>query len=150
MAMDTSPIDRFLDALPRIEPDQLRRMRQAWDLADAGARQETWKRATRALKAAGREQELDDVREAVSRWVGDAAPGVNSLVTMLRQTERDDSAARVGALPAILDAALAIVAVDLLDQDQRYALAKPWRTGISGEWSRSRRRPGAQRPTQPG
>ena len=38
-----------------------------------------------------------------------------------------------------MDAGLATIAADVLDQDQRYLLMKPYRNGVSGDAGRPRR-----------
>ena len=139
--MDSALIDQFLDDLQLIEPAQLQRMRQAWEAGDTLERQEAWRVGQDALRSAGRAGALDRTRSVVSDWANDSAWTLNSLYGGAGR-EQTRVSARLAALPAILDAALAILAGDALDQDQRYALTKPWRAGISGEWSRPRRRAG--------
>ncbi len=149
--MNATPLERFLDDLKRVEPDQLRRMREAWDSSDPATREEAWRLVTRALKRDGRQRQLDQARDAVSRWVGDNAPGITTLLYAPgSDTDKERTEARVASVPAVLDAVLAIVAADILDQDQRYALSKPWRSGFAGEWSRPLRRTRGVRATPAG
>jgi hypothetical protein len=132
--MDTTALDRFILDLKTLEPEQLRVMRQAWDDADAGPRREAWKVATAALERAGRRGELDALRGKLTTWANDT--GVFASVQYGGTREKDRVEARVAALPPVMDAGLAAVAGNLLDQDQRYALTKPWRSAVSGQWSR--------------
>jgi hypothetical protein len=110
--------------------------------------------ATAALSGAGRSAELDKLRGTLTTWANDttAFAGVQYGGTR----EKDRVEARVAALPPVLDAGLAALAGNLLDQDQRYALTKPWRSAVSGQWSRPmsrstpRRSSGAAPPGTPG
>jgi hypothetical protein len=136
----TPVTQRFLAQLVTVDPEQARAMRMAWDLEDPGPRRAAWAAATVAMRAAGREWELDDLREAVNTWAGDRAFNFVDLYGG-GSPERTRQEARFAALPPVMDAGLALVAADLLDQDQRYALAKPFRAGMTG--ASRRRRAGA-------
>lgn len=140
-------IERFLARLASIEPEQARRMRIAWDMEDPAPRKAAWAAATAALRADGRGGELDALRDGVNTWAGDKAFNIVDAYGG-GSLERTRQEARFAALPAVMDAGLASIAADVLDQDQRYALTKPYRSGLSGDAGRPRRaaRP-AQRPT---
>jgi hypothetical protein len=134
----TERIEAYLTQLESIEPEQARAMRLAWDTDDPGPRQAAWAAATAALKAAGRGAELDELREALTTWAGDRAFNFADLYGG-GSSERTRQEARIAALPAVMDAGLLAIAGDLLDQDQRYALAKPFRAGVTGTIGRPRR-----------
>lgn len=139
------PIDAFLGRIVAVNPDQARAMRVAWDLEPAAARKIAWARATVALREAGRSADLDRLREAVNAWAGDKAFDFVDLYGG-GSSERTRQEARFAALPAVMDAGLLAIAGDLLDQDARYLLGKPFRVGMTGEARRvPGRRPGRRR-----
>ena len=145
----TETIDRFMEQLTSIEAEQARQMRLIWDMEDPAPRKQAWLTATAGLKAARRSNELDELREAVNEWAGDRAFNFQDLYGG-GSPEKTRQEARVAALPAIMDAGLLAIAGEFLDQDQRYVLAKPYRTGLTGAIGRSRqalrsaRRPAAR------
>lgn len=134
----TETIERFLAQLAGIEPEQARRMRIAWDMEDPAPRKAAWSAATDALRADGRSAELDALREGVNTWAGDKAFNFVDAYGG-GSPERTRQEARYAALPAVMDAGLATIAGDALDQDQRYALTKPYRSGLTGDSGRPRR-----------
>ena len=74
------------------------------------------------------------MRGKLTTWANDT--GVFASVQYGGTREKDRVEARVAALPPVMDAGLAALSGSLLDQDQRYALTKPWRSAVSGQWSR--------------
>ena len=108
-------------------------------------REDAWKRAGGELKRLGRADELERVRSSVSRWVSGESSGLREVFAAGSVGDGDDPQARLAAMPPIMDAALAIVAADLLDQDERYALSKPWRSALYGQAERPRSRRPATR-----
>ena len=145
----TETIDRFMEQLTSIEAEQARQMRLIWDMEDPAPRKAVWATATAGLKGARRGGELDELREAVNSWAGDRAFNFQDLYGG-GSPEKTRQEARVAALPAVMDAGLLAIAGEFLDQDQRYVLAKPYRTGLTGSVGRSRqalrstRRPAAR------
>ncbi len=133
----TPTIERFLARIATIEPEQARQMRVAWDAEDPEPRRTAWTVASERLRAAGRHAELDELRAAVNEWAGDKAFNFVDAVGG-GSPEQIRQQARYQALPPVMDAGLASVAGDLLDQDQRYLLLKPMRAGMSGEAGRPR------------
>lgn len=131
-------IERFLAQLVSIEPEQARQMRLVWEMEDAAPRKTAWATASAELKAAGRGREIDELRDAVNAWAGDKAFNFQDLYGG-GSPERTRQEARLAALPAVMDAGLAAIATDFLDQDQRYLLTKPYRTGLAGDAGRPRR-----------
>jgi hypothetical protein len=130
--------ERFLAQLAAVDAEQARAMRLAWDLEDPAPREATWQAAMAALRAAGRSSEVDRLRDDVNAWVGGTGSSVLDLVAA-HSDAREAQHARAGALPPVLDAGLAAIAGDVLDQDQRYALMKPWQAGLTGQTGRPRR-----------
>ena len=149
--MDDAALARFFAALDGVEPLQAHVMRQVWDEEDVVARREAWQEGQAALRRAGRVRELDAVRGRVAAW-GNETTAFAAVLVQSGQPgtqEKDRMAARHAALPAVMDAALAILAGDDLDQDQRYALTKPWRAALSGSWARPARHAPRRRPSSP-
>lgn len=144
----TETIERFLARLVSIEPEQARQMRLAWEMEDPAPRKAAWVAATTALKAVGRGGEVDELREAVNAWAGDRAFNFVDLYGG-GSPEKLRNEARTAAVPAVMDAGLLAIAGDLLDQDQRYVLGKPFRSGMTGETGRPRR-PGRTMRRSPG
>lgn len=142
----TEMIERFQAQLVSIEPEQARQMRLAWDMEDPAPRKAAWVAATAGLRADGRGGEVEELREVVNAWAGDKAFNFQDLYGG-GSPERTRQEARIAALPAVMDAGLAVIAGEFLDVDQRYLLTKPYRTGLTGEAGRPRR-PGrtARRP----
>src|SRR4051794_23038270 len=117
----TDVMERFLAQLVGIGPEQARQMRLVWEMEDAAPRKTAWAAASAGLKAAGRGREIDELRDAVNAWAGDKAFNFQDLYGG-GSPERTRQEARLGALPAVMDAGLAAIATDFLDQDQRYLL----------------------------
>jgi hypothetical protein len=138
LAAMTANVERFLAQLAIIEPEQARQMRMTWDMEDPEPRKAAWTKAGAALKAAGRGAEIEELRDGVNSWAGDKAWNIMDQFGG-GSPERARQEARRAALPPVMDAGLATIAADLLDQDERYALTKPFRTGLSGESGRARR-----------
>ncbi|MFN8619759.1 MAG: hypothetical protein U0869_03295 [Chloroflexota bacterium] len=130
-------VKRFLDQLKLVEQEQAREMRQAWDVAPVEPRKAAWAKATAALKAAGRSDELDELREGVNTWAGDIAWNIIDQFGG-HSPERARQDARKRAVPPVMDAGLAAITTDLLDQDERYLLTKPFRAALAGEAGRPR------------
>ena len=134
----TEAIERFMGQLVGIEPEQARQMRLVWEMAEAEPRRAAWQQATAALKADGRGRELDELRDAINAWAGDKGFNFVDLYGG-GSAEKTRNEARLAAVPAIMDAGLLAIAGEYLDQDQRYLLAKPFRTGTGGATGRPAR-----------
>lgn len=141
-------LDDFIARIVSIEPEQARRMRLAWEMADPAPRRDAWAAATQLLRDAGRERELDDLRAAVNEWAGDSATAsMDNYWGGNRELDRVQT--RRNAMPPVLDAGLAAITRTLLDIDTRWVLEQPFRAGISGETRRGPVRRG-RRPTTHG
>jgi hypothetical protein len=128
-------LDAFLARIATIEPEQARRMRLAWEMADPAPRREAWAAATERLREAGREDELAALRAAVNEWAGDSATAsMDNYWGGNRELDRVQT--RRNAMPPVLDAGLATIARTLLDVDTRWILEQPFRAGITGETRR--------------
>jgi hypothetical protein len=118
-------LERFLALLAHVESEQLAVMVAAWEAAKVEPRRAAWREATQRLKDAGRDGEVGALREAVTAWSRDQAFDVMALFGG-QSLEWDRNRWRAAATAPILDAGLAAIAADLLDEGERDVLRGPW------------------------
>ena len=125
-------LDRLMDAAVRLDEMTLMKVVDAWMSEEDAARRDAWRRVKRALKETGRERMMNETRDRVSRWVGDAQPGGGALyIPGVTWQQNDTARLRAEAAPAILDAAAVIIVGESLDQEDRTLLAGPFGARLS-------------------
>ncbi|MHB8459562.1 MAG: hypothetical protein ACYDAK_04600 [Candidatus Limnocylindrales bacterium] len=139
--LDRTPelaLDELTAALPTLGPAECARLHAFWAGADPARRATAHARAqTAATAAPDRRAAIRDVQDAIVRW-GDE-PQTHGTTGWGEQwvdpdpVETAGGSARSAAVPAIVDAALALALRDLLDPADFEALVDPWRDAIGDE-----------------
>jgi hypothetical protein len=119
----------FLDAAAHFDREQTRVLSAAWRAVDANARRAAWAEVRLAVNRTGRSRDLDDVRREIELW-GRAAGGSPWTWEWATMTDVDRSDVRRAAMPALTDAAAAILVRDELTEAAREALLAPWEAAI--------------------
>jgi hypothetical protein len=137
MSPSVGDIDKRLDLLMEtavsLDDVTLMHVVDAWQDEEETARREAWKRVKEALKQSGRGRLMDETRDRMSRWIGDAKPGSDGAFYIPGVTwhQNDKARLRADAAPAILDAAAVIIVGELLEQEDRTVLAGPFGARLS-------------------
>jgi hypothetical protein len=124
-------IDDFFERLLDVSVDEARAMTAAWGAIDPAERTAAWALVRAETKAAKRQSALDDARDAVLRWAGDAVHSLEGSpysFTYGDDLQRRES--RNDALPPVIDAAAATIVRDRLADDIYDVLFGPWALGI--------------------
>lgn len=121
-------VDRLFDRIAHLADPELMALRSAWEEADAGARQEAWKRVKSVVVEQRLEDDLVDARGRIGAWVNNyltatAVEYGNFLINA--GSGMDAATVRRQALPPLLDAVAATVAARGLTEEQRSTLLEP-------------------------
>jgi hypothetical protein len=123
-------VDRLFDRFERMTDAAFLMLRSEWEGGDATAREEAWTMVKAGLKTNRRDSMLDDARNRIAAWVNNYAPatavGWHAGQANFTGSGMDAASIRKAAIPPMLDAIAATIAADSLDQDQRWALLKPY------------------------
>ncbi len=117
-------LDALIAGLPSLDAGQLFALAGEHS-ADDPAREAAWEAVRQVVKAGHLERDLDGVRADVGTW----ATHLGSLTGQLIGTGMSDeplSEARLAAAGAVLDAAVAMLLGDRLEERDRAALMGPW------------------------
>jgi hypothetical protein len=128
-ARDDQDLAAFLDRAGHLDREATRVLAAAWRAGDANARRAAWGEVTRAAKRTGRAAQLDDVRREIELW-GRAAGGSPWTWEWATMTDIDRSDIRRSAMPALLDAAAAILLGAQLSGPARDTLLAPWEAAL--------------------
>jgi hypothetical protein len=124
-------------------------LRGLWTGGDAALREEAWNKARAVEPGDPREKILDQCRDRLATWVNDTgitwAGAYNRSVVV--PSGVDQGNLRMNAVPPILDAIVATLFDDVLDEDERNELLEPLR-GVTEPDPADRAEPAA--PTEPG
>jgi len=141
-------VDALFLRLSRMSELDLRRVRLAWEVEDADRRSRIWRRAKPLIQEGDRDRLLEQSRDRLAAWANDFASG--------RTGTPEDASwdmgrldARTAAIPAVLDAVLAVVAGEGLAVADRSFLSAPFRSGFLQPTSRRPRRRTAPRSKRP-
>lgn len=115
----------FLETASHLDRERTRVLAAAWRSADPGARQAAWREVRREADLAGRTDALEALRREIELW-GRAAGGSPWTWEWATMTDIDRSDVRRGAMPALLDAAAAILLRDRLSTASVDVLLGPW------------------------
>jgi hypothetical protein len=121
-------VDRLFDRFERMTDAEFMMLRSVWEGGDATAREEAWTMVKAAVKTSRRERMLNDARNRIASWVNNypsrgAFPDSTGQMSL---SGLDQASVRRAAIPPMLDVIAATIADDGLDQDQRWALFKPY------------------------
>jgi hypothetical protein len=122
---DRSDLVAFLDAAAHLDREQTRVLAAAWRSGDANSRRAAWAEVRRAANRTGRSGELDDLRREIELW-GRAAGGSPWTWEWATMTDIDRSDVRRAAMPALTDAAAALLLGDALSPAAKDVLLAPW------------------------
>lgn len=122
---DDPSVVAFLDAVAHLAPGDLPVLSAAWKAIDPDARDQAWRAVRREAERTNRDAILDELRAEIELWgrAGSGSPWTWSFGTM---ADVDRGNARRAAMPALFDAAAAILLRDRLAPRDREVLAAPW------------------------
>ncbi len=120
----------FVDRASRLGLEDLRALGAAARARDGDRVADARVVASAAIRASGRTREIEKLREQIAAWEGaQVGPWTWAWASM---TDIDRGDVRREAAPALMDAAVAIVARGSVDPDVRDALAGPWLEVVAG------------------
>jgi hypothetical protein len=133
MTADLAPfearVDRVFAAIDKFGDTDLLAMSGAWTGGDAQLREDAWTKVRAAVRHDPREKVLDESRDRLARWVNDL--GITWVGAYNRSvvvpSGVDQGNLRRNAVPAVLDAIVAMLFDDLLDDEERDELLEPLR-----------------------
>lgn len=118
-------LQEFMNLLPYLEAAELMAVSAAYQQADAGARAAARESASAAARNVGQLDELGRLHGSIIQWAGaDVSPTSAFTMEGLR-TNPMLGDVRVQAVPALLDAATALVLKDALPPEDQAALLEP-------------------------
>jgi hypothetical protein len=122
-------VDTVFDALATVSDADLIAMRGVWTGEDAEVRELAWTKVKATARNDPRAKVLDDSRERLAQWVNDlgitwAGAYDRSIVVPMGV---DQGNLRSNAVPAVLDAIVAVCFEDVLDDEERDVLLEPLR-----------------------
>lgn len=118
-------LKEFLDMLPYLEAADLMAVSAAYRAGDVDARDAIRERAGAAARSRGLLDELGRLQGSIIQWAGaDISPSAAYTLSGVRpDTMLGD--VRVASVPALLDAATALLLQDALSADDRAILLEP-------------------------
>ena len=124
-------LDEFLGMLPHLESADLMALAAAYQQGDGEARDAARVAASAASRKRKLTDELDHLQGSIIQWATSDIPQSGSF-TFANPFRPDRMLAdlRVQAIPALLDAATALLLGSGLDEDAREALLGPVRSAI--------------------
>jgi hypothetical protein len=131
LADDRSMLE-FLDAIAHLDRETMRILAATWKTVRPTDRDAAWAAAQHAVEETDRAQLLEEVRRQVELW-GRSAGGSPWTWTFGTMTDVDRGNMRRAAMPAILDAAAAVLTRDRLDARLLDVLAGPWDAALTAE-----------------
>ncbi len=130
-------VDRLFGELARLGDSDLVAMSGVWTGGDAQLREDAWTKVRSVSGSDPRAELLEDSRDRLARWVNDLgitwAGAYNRSIVV--PVGVDQGNLRRNAVPAVLDAIVAMLFSDLLDDDERDELLEPVRRVTEPETS---------------
>jgi hypothetical protein len=127
--VDIEALERFFEALDRLDMEQLEALRTAWQAIPKDRHETAWANVRTVAERDGLTGDLDRVRARAIDWTkrGSIQPGrgLPDYRTWIQL--------KIGAAEAIVDAALAHALGDRLDAQTRETLLGPWIGARPGE-----------------
>ena len=120
-------IEQILGRLDSLTDDDVWFLADQWQKADAAARRRAWARAKAAVVAAGSEGVLNEARRVVGDWMKAERTDFHGIEGLLGSAG-SMAAGRQAAAPAVLDAVVATLGADALDDYDCDVLVSPWRS----------------------
>ena len=133
MTADPGAYDKQLDSLFAVLSEMgdadLIAMSGVWTGGDAALREQAWTKARAVPRTDPRQKALDESRDRLARWVNDL--GITWVGAFNRSivvpSGVDQGNLRSNAVPAVLDAIVAAIFDDVLDDDEHDELLEPYR-----------------------
>ena len=129
---DDPALLEILDTVAHLDRETTRLLAAAWKTVKPQDRDAAWASVHDAIEATGRAELLEDVRRQVELW-GRSAGGSPWTWQFGTMTDVDRGNIRRAAMPAILDAAAAVLARDRLSPRDLEILAGPWDATLTAE-----------------
>jgi len=120
-------IEQILGRLDSLTDDDVWFLADQWQKEDAAARRRAWAKAKSGVEAAASESILTEVRRVVGDWMKAERTDFHGIQGLLGSAG-SMAAGRQAAAPAVLDAVVATLAADALDDYDRDVLLGPWRS----------------------
>jgi hypothetical protein len=120
-------VDELLGRLERIGDDEAGLLADAWSREDQRARESGWRRAKPAIERDGLGGLLEEARQAVIGWASATRADFSGIEGLLGR-EGAQVHPRRQAMPAVLDAIVAVLAREVLEAAEHEALWRPWAT----------------------
>lgn len=118
-------LDELLASMELLGDDDVEYLAELWEKEDGDARRSAWRNAKPAIEKAGLMRELDRVRASVGSWMQANASDFQGIEGLMGGSG-GPAGARRAAAPAFIDYAAAILAGDVLGEDERAVLTRPW------------------------
>ncbi|HWH36235.1 MAG TPA: hypothetical protein VNT28_00480 [Candidatus Limnocylindrales bacterium] len=118
-------LDLLLDELDLLTEDDIPLLVEAWQREDDAARRRAWSRAKAEIDRRRLGGALDRARSEVGRWAAAGRSDYHGIGGLMGMPTRE-AQERAQAAPAILDAVVALLAGQALDDEEHAILAAPW------------------------
>lgn len=118
-------LDLLLDALDTVTEDEVPVLIEAWQAEDEAARRRAWATAKEEIERQRLGRSLDRARSEVGRWAATARSDYHGIGGLMGMPSRE-AQERSLAAPALLDAAVALLARPALDEEEYGVLSRPW------------------------
>jgi hypothetical protein len=118
-------LDLLLEDLGPLTEDDMLVLVEAWEQEDEAVRRRAWGRAKEEIRRRGLDRSLEHARHTVARWAAASRSDYHGIGGLLG-LPTNGARLRMAAAPAILDAAVALIAERGLDEVERATLMRPW------------------------
>lgn len=118
-------LQELMNLLPYLEVAELMAVSAVYQQADAEARARAREAASAAARKVGQLEELGRLHSSIIQWAGADISPTSAFTMEALRTNPMLGDVRVQALPALLDAATALLLYDALSTDERAVLLEP-------------------------
>lgn len=118
-------LGELMNLLPYLDAAELMAVSAAYQQADAEARARAREAASAAARKVGRLDELGRLHGSIIQWAGADVSPTSAFTMEALRTNPMLGDVRVQAVPALLDAATALLLQDALSPDTRAVLLEP-------------------------
>lgn len=145
--MDKTPLDLILARIPRLGEEEVRVLHATWEGGDVDLRRRAWEHGKRIIERRRAGELYREASDLVRRWTSDhtlvqARSTAFAFGMVPSFIEQDWLELRIAAAPALLDAILAALVGDELEEAERDELLAPWLEAteppapVGDEWGR--------------
>lgn len=120
-------VDRLFDRFARMTDTELMLLRSVWEEQDASAREEAWTKVKATLRGSRTPGLLDQARDRMAAWVNNypAQMVMGDVPAMPSGSGMDPGSIRKAAIPPMLDAIAATIAMHGLSPNEQTLLLEP-------------------------